>query len=763
MCIVITNVSMLSAVTALAEQSDSLVQCDYITSEKTGNIFANTDDISFTQTVKNTASETVFSKYSWNITDETGTLVKSYSWTETFSANETKNRSISIENPKKFGIYTINVREENYASSKPNRKYTDTYSEEFSVCISLNASNIDPDFGFNQVMVNGGDYKSAVPLMKGAGAKWHRESVMWQGVEPKVKGTYIDLGPYKEKLRQINESNMESLCVLTGRNPLYDSGNNPSSDEAIEAFADFCAHIAQEFKGIVNYYEIWNEWNAKNFNPTLVPASTYAKVLRAAYKAIKAVDPNIVVIGCDSAGIVPSWIQSVLVSPALNDGTGNIYMDAISVHCYDYSATDAFPEEQFIDEVKSLKALLDTYKIDIPIWLSEIGFSTYDNSNPGFVPGCTRETQLNSMVMLHAINKAYGLVDKLIQYCLCDNADKSYIEANWGVVNCWQRDYTTKPEAKLLPNGAKPSYLGVAAMNYFIGGNCDYVNMTKDDRSYEFEFYNHNLDKKVILAINGGFNNIQTKEFKLGCTSIDIYDKYGNLTKHMESPTGEYTVDTYSDPIYITGNFKESDVYYPDIKLSASIDLNTQKVTITGKTYEPNDPVSVMVVTQGEELSAYDPARVKYLAQTVSDAEGNFKIVYSADSYDGAYKIYANSQKRRAKVVEDLEFVYNVPKIAVTENGIELTQMSEVSAGDRPIVKLTGVETTDTQTPKLIVAQYEGNNLKNVKMVDAVGSFKTLGDEFLTDFTVVSGADRIKLVYWDMDSLTPMVAYYEIK
>ncbi|MBR0365810.1 MAG: hypothetical protein IJH94_03295, partial [Clostridia bacterium] len=387
--------------------SDSLLKFDYITSEKTGNIFSDTDDITFTQDIENKKTKKVVSNYSWTITDEEGNTVASYTWSDTIPSRAKRTREIAIDNPRKYGIYTINVSEENYVATSPDDKYTDTYSEEFSVCISLDKNNIDESFGYNQTMINYTRPRYcepgvAAPLMLGSGARWHREDILWQGVEPKEEGKYIEVSSYKTRITELRDKEIKTVCILTGRNPLYDDGNCPSSDEAIAAYARFCGYVAKELHGLVDHYEIWNEWNHKNFNPTQEPAETYAKVLKAAYTAIKAVDPDIKVIGCDTAGInlkAIYWIGTVLYT------LKGQYMDAISVHCYDYNSDDAFPESDFIWQAQYLRKAMDLYHVDVPVWLTEVGFSTYDNSTQGFVPGCSRDVQLNSMVMMRAVSK----------------------------------------------------------------------------------------------------------------------------------------------------------------------------------------------------------------------------------------------------------------------------------------------------------------------------------------------------------------------
>ncbi|MBO4898376.1 MAG: hypothetical protein J5590_08785 [Clostridia bacterium] len=760
-CIAALNFNIITVSASLDDTT--LVELDYITSAKAGNIFAITDTISFRQIITNKVSESVVSNYYWNITDETGTSVATYSGSDELGAGAEKTRRITLDNPGKYGIYTINVTEENYRKASPGTKYTVQYTEEFSVCISLTSSNVDEHFGFNQSLVRGLGDSSSISLIHNVGAKWNRESIMWIGIESSsTKGSYNISNSTISRVDAEIAGGINMIGVLTGRHPLYCNGGteNPNTPEDIAAFAAMCGYVAETFEGRIETFEIWNEWNSSNFNPTMESPETYAEVLKASYAAIKAANPNATVIGCDVAGIDTAqiaWIRRVLT--ALN---GEKAMDAISVHCYDFSATEGFPEMQFVNEATNLKNLLAEFNLDIPIWLTETGINTYDNSTHGFVSGTTKNVQLNSMVMMNTVNKAYGLFDYVLQYCLYDNSNKSLISANWGVLNCWQRGYTEEPEAKLVPHGAKPAYLGLAAMNYFIGGNATFVDKKKNDRCYAFEFHNNNLNKDVLVAINGGIVNTVTQDFDLGCQNIDIYDKYGNLKKQLNSATGVYSIETYTDPIYIVGEFGNLEEINSDIRIRAAVDVNTNVVTISGNVPDPGDFVSIMVVTKGAELTAYDSSRVKFLTQATADGDGNFSASYTADSLQGEYQIYVNTKARRSKVIKDLVLSYSLPGLTVTKNEQAVTAMSQLSAGDRPVITLSGLDISQDSWAQLIVAQYSGDELINVSFTDTVGSFTTLGSEFMKDFTVVNGADSIKVMYWYMDTLVPILEHYEI-
>ena len=603
-----------------------------------GNIFYGSEDIKFKIPATNHTSGKIYGRYRYTITDGAGdTIYTSPTSSQTsLSAGASGYHTIALPKNGKYGFYTLNLTVE----SGPNANDIDSnsFSAQFSVCMPLDDNNVNPGFGFNQKIVNSGNYPDSISLMKNVGAKWHREDVLWSGVEP-TRENYIDLEPYRSKLKNLNDNGIETVCILNGRNQLYDNGKCPSSDDAIAAYASFCEYVADKLKGVVDHYEIYNEWNSSQFNPSNESPETYAKVLQAAYTAIKKVDPDITVIGGAVAGLDMTWIRRVL-----NAGGGE-YMNVLSVHCYDFETNNGFPEQSFRANAEALKAELATRNLDLPVWLTEIGFSTYTGPQGSFfVPGCTEDVQLNSMVMLGAVNKVYGLYNNIIQYGLNDRGtDNTTIEQNWGVLYDYQ--------SGTLKNGAKPAYLGLAAMNYFIGGNAEYIDKTEDteNRQYAFEFYNRNLNKKVTLLISGGPDNTANRMLNIGCTTIDVYDKYGNRIRELNKADGMYSVPISPEPVYL--------VY-------------------------------------GSELT-------------------------------------------------------------VTKNNAAVTDMSALKSGDTLDISLRGIDAA-AASPNVIAAQFDG------KRLITADSFPTDGGEFSENITVAEGADRIKIVYWDMDKLTPLCGFYDI-
>jgi hypothetical protein len=146
------------------------------------------------------------------------------------------------------------------------------------------------------------------------------------------------------------------------------------------AYGEFAGLVAERYAGKVGAYEIWNEPNAYIFySPEPDPAG-YTDLLKAAYPAIKAADPDATVIG----GVVGSVItyENLTMNPIdFVDGIyaagGQPYFDALSFHPYQY--TTPFSEGGYLPDspINQLAAMHDLMVAngdgDKLIWASEYG------------------------------------------------------------------------------------------------------------------------------------------------------------------------------------------------------------------------------------------------------------------------------------------------------------------------------------------------------------------------------------------------------
>ena len=168
------------------------------------------------------------------------------------------------------------------------------------------------------------------------------------------------------------------------------------------------------YRDRVRFWQVWNEpENVRYWQPQPDPAA-YAALLRAAYPAIKAADPNAVVL---SAGIVPTNINFIRAIAA--QGAWGSF-DILALHPY----VDPFsPENGQIGtgDVSAVKTLVESLGRK-PIWATEFGWSTGPADRD--LRGVDEETQANFLVRAAALLRAAG-VEKVIWYTLKDTEPRN--------------------------------------------------------------------------------------------------------------------------------------------------------------------------------------------------------------------------------------------------------------------------------------------------------------------------------------------------
>jgi hypothetical protein len=221
--------------------------------------------------------------------------------------------------------------------------------------------------------------------MQAMGVQNVRVLIPWSGIEVADNYFYWDTMDYI--VNAANERGMGILGVLNST-PAWAvaPGAAPvvSPPASTAQYAEFVSAVAQRYAGKISAYEIWNEPNAYYYwNPGPDPAA-YTELLKAAYPAIKAADPNATVIG----GVV-GWVndvQGLAMSPAnfvqgMYDAGAAGYFDALSYHPYHYTLPfsqgaqygDIAPISQLELMHQEMVANGDGNKL---IWASEYGEPT---------------------------------------------------------------------------------------------------------------------------------------------------------------------------------------------------------------------------------------------------------------------------------------------------------------------------------------------------------------------------------------------------
>lgn len=220
---------------------------------------------------------------------------------------------------------------------------------------------------------------SALSLYAEGGLNSLRDESYWHRMEGKDGKLEFpqSLADLDEVTTKIKAGGGYPLMVLDYSNNAYDGGDIPTSDAAIDAFARYAGFTANYYKGRVQLYEVWNEWNigmGSNKKPrTIRPVENYIRLLRSTMKAVRAVDPSAKLIAGGVAGTDDKWIDQFISQGGVKG------IDGFSVHPYVFSKPTSNRPEDAADWLARLSAKLAAANNGHPIdlYVTEIGWPNH--------------------------------------------------------------------------------------------------------------------------------------------------------------------------------------------------------------------------------------------------------------------------------------------------------------------------------------------------------------------------------------------------
>ena len=299
--------------------------------------------------------------------------------------------------------------------------------------------------------------------IRGLGIRWVREEIPWRVVQPE-RGRF-DWRTTDALMTAASRRGIDVLGILAYSAPWASSdaegdGRHPPRHPA--DYARYAAAVVSRYGPGGSFWderseleprplravEIWNEpWTHSTWRPDPDPAG-YARLVRAAVAAIRAVEPDTTIaiagdlLQVRTDGAIRPWLEELLrADPRLPS-----LVDVYSVHPYPDPRTDgpyADREDGRWDfrRVELLREVDDS----LPIWITEIGWSTADTDD-----SVSEETQAD--YVRGAVRRALGewgdYVERVFVYSFDrDTGDRGDREGNYGVV---RSDGTAKPAAKVL-------------------------------------------------------------------------------------------------------------------------------------------------------------------------------------------------------------------------------------------------------------------------------------------------------------------------
>jgi hypothetical protein len=297
--------------------------------------------------------------------------------------------------------------------------------------------------GASQIWMSAEDADRELDAAARTDARWIRVHIDWHAIE-KVKGQF-DWGYVDHWIDGARARGMRVLGLITNTpdwakapgTALYAPPIDPAD------YAAFAATVARRYSDRVSDWEVWNEPNLPRFlGYADRQAAVYVGLLKAAYPAIKVVQPNSTVM---SAGLSPALGVD---APAnfLNDMYTNGvkgYFDAVAMHPYVFPGGIAADTDHGWSDLARAHDVMTVHGDgDKTIWMTEFGAPT---SAPT-AEGVSQEEQAKQILDVLAGVAATGWSGPAFIYSIrdLDTANPDDREDNFGALltSDWQPKYT---------------------------------------------------------------------------------------------------------------------------------------------------------------------------------------------------------------------------------------------------------------------------------------------------------------------------------
>jgi hypothetical protein len=310
--------------------------------------------------------------------------------------------------------------------------------------------------------VDDAQMRHQLDLVKASGARMTRVDVGWASLQQGGPDGYSSW--YLEKIdKVVAAANQRGVALLmTFMNSPCWASTAPESlkqscagawwDRGVmgyapsdpQAYARALAFLAARYGDKVAAWEVWNEPNHPDFFKSGDQAGDYARLLKAAYPAVKAANPRATVIGGSLSQSDHAFTQKLYALGIKG------YFDAFSVHPYsdDVSPLDARStidaRYSFVRGVPKIREVMQRYGDSRPIWLTESGWSTSTLRTPDhWRNGVSEATQAAFMRQQAEQIARWSYVKVNIWFNLLDaGSDRADKYSNCGLLRA---DGTAKP------------------------------------------------------------------------------------------------------------------------------------------------------------------------------------------------------------------------------------------------------------------------------------------------------------------------------
>jgi hypothetical protein len=232
--------------------------------------------------------------------------------------------------------------------------------------------------------MNSDDLNRELDAVSATGATWLRVLVDWNKIEP-TKGEY-DWGYLDGIVSAAGAHNLKVLGVITYTAQWARPPDTYYTFPAVNPadYGDFATAVVQRYADRVSHWELWNEPNLPVFVGWLPHAAPqYAALVKAAYPAIKAVQPDSTVILAGLCRQPASETPPEFLQLMYDEGLQGFF-DAAAAHPYVFpGGLAADTRSGWSDMIKMRDIMVAHGDGDKKIWLTELGAPTSDPAGVG--------------------------------------------------------------------------------------------------------------------------------------------------------------------------------------------------------------------------------------------------------------------------------------------------------------------------------------------------------------------------------------------
>lgn len=247
------------------------------------------------------------------------------------------------------------------------------------------ASTVKPEVGVNVHLLwsdqTHEERTEIIEKMAAANMGWIRIDVAWASLQPDGPDAYTSwVFDYVKRYAALAHERGMKVLATFWNTPSWanaDAGRHVSPDD-LSDLERAVRYTATELRGSVDAWEFWNEPNLDSFYSGT--PGQYVDMLKVAYPAFKAGDPEASVVLGGTSYTDASWLEKVYAAGA------KPFFDILAIH--PYMAPADLPPETENGEMWTIAAVggvrkLMTARGDVgkPIWFTEFGWSSHPNES----------------------------------------------------------------------------------------------------------------------------------------------------------------------------------------------------------------------------------------------------------------------------------------------------------------------------------------------------------------------------------------------